>query len=277
MRSKFYCQTADNRQGDTVTTTTSQDRVRPLAGRNHALPVAVRNHLRQLIDEEVFASGAQLPTEPDLARSLGVSRVTLRQALHMLQDEGVLLRRSGLGTFVAERPWLQASLDVNYSLTALIEASGRRPGTVGAQAYERPADAATADALQIAEGSPVVVIERVRTADGRPVAHSVDTLPYDLCPGDPLAMLEEHGGSLHRLFRDRLDQVIHHGRARIRAQNADDYLASQLGVPGGSPLILLEQTDYNERQVPLAVGHEHVVTDLFELWIYRRGPGRDDE
>ena len=46
---------------------------------------------------------AQLPTEPDLARSLGVSRVTLRQALHMLQDEGVLLRRSGLGTFVAER------------------------------------------------------------------------------------------------------------------------------------------------------------------------------
>jgi GntR family transcriptional regulator len=256
-----------------VSRVAEEPRVRPLAGRNETLPVAVRNHLRQLIDEAVFPSGAQLPTEPELARSLGVSRVTLRQALHMLQDEGVLVRRSGLGTFVAERPWLQASLDVNYSLTALIEASGRRPGTVGARASERPADAAMAEALHIPPGSPVVVLERVRTADDRPVAHSVDILPHGLLPGDPLALLEEHGGSLHRVFRDRLRQVIHHGRARIRAQLAGDDLAAQLGVSADSPLLLLEQTDYNERQEPLALGREHVVTDLFELWIYRRGPG----
>jgi DNA-binding GntR family transcriptional regulator len=80
----------------------------------------------------------------------------------MLQDEGLLVRRSGRGTFVAERPWLQASLDVNYSLTGLIEASGRRPGTAAVQVQERPADATIAELLGLPEGTPLVVIERVR-------------------------------------------------------------------------------------------------------------------
>jgi len=89
---------------------------------------SVQDELRQRIDQGKLPAGARLPSEPDLAAELGVSRATLREALRALEDEGLLRRRQGSGTYVADRPRVANSLDVNFGVTEAIRAAGMRAG-----------------------------------------------------------------------------------------------------------------------------------------------------
>src|SRR3712207_4427498 len=82
--------------------------------RSRLRSVSVQDELKQRIDRGELAAGARLPSEPDLAAELQVSRATLREALRAMELEGLLRRRQGSGTFVAERPRMANSLDVNF-------------------------------------------------------------------------------------------------------------------------------------------------------------------
>src|SRR5919108_4439174 len=126
--------------------------------------VSVQDELRQRIDQGKLPAGARLPSEPDLAAELGVSRATLREALRALEDEGLLRRRQGSGTFVADHPRMANSLDVNFGVTEAIRAAGMTPGIARARHWVEPAAAGEAALLELEPGQDVLVIERVRTA-----------------------------------------------------------------------------------------------------------------
>ena len=87
-----------------------------------------REHLLAWIAKGKVRPGGQLPPEPQLAGELGVSRPTLREALRSLEDEGVVTRSRGAGTFVSHRPRLRNNLDVNFGVTDAIRQSGMEPG-----------------------------------------------------------------------------------------------------------------------------------------------------
>src|SRR6266511_6162624 len=151
--------------------------------------ISVQDELRQRIDQGNLPAGARLPSEPDLAAELGVSRATLREALRALEDEGLLRRRQGSGTYVADRPRMANSLDVNFGVTEAINAAGMRAGIVDPRHWTEPASVGEATRLELEPGQDVLVVERVRTAEGRPVVLSRDVVPASLV-GDRAQVVE---------------------------------------------------------------------------------------
>src|SRR5881227_3507431 len=131
--------------------------------------VQVRDELSHRIDRGQMRAGTRLPSEPALATELGVSRATLREALRALETEGLVRRLWGAGTFVADGRRVTNSLDANFGVTDAIRAAGMQAGIEQAGHSMEPATVAEAARLELQPGSDVLVVERVRTADGKPV------------------------------------------------------------------------------------------------------------
>src|SRR5690349_18424735 len=152
-----------------------------------------QQELRQAIIGGIFRPGSQLPTEAELCEMLGVSRTVVREALRMLEDDGLVARRHGVGTFVRNHPILK-NLNFNFGITEMIESAGFQPGTSHLAIQKETADAEKAEQLHVAVGTPLVTVERVRTANGRPVVYSLDTLAESLLEHsdfDPQRLLTE--------------------------------------------------------------------------------------
>jgi GntR family transcriptional regulator len=187
------------------------------------------------IDRGRLAPGDRLPAERLLAERYGVSRMTLRQALGALEQRGRLVRSKGRygGTFVAE-PKLE--LAGTSALSDQLRGLGLAAGARVLSARERPA---AADEREL--GARVHAIERVRLANGAPVAlergaYSVDAYP-DLLNG-PL------DGSLYELIRARYDEVPVRARERLEPGLADRAEAAALEVDPGAPVMRVERIAY---------------------------------
>jgi DNA-binding GntR family transcriptional regulator len=236
--------------------------------------VSVRQELTARIEGGRLQAGARLPSEPELAAELGVSRATLREALRSLEGEGLLRRMWGSGTFVAESPRVANSLDLNFGVTDAIRAAGMEAGVERGRSWVEPASASEAERLRMEPGHDVVLIERVRTADGKPVVVSRDVLPQRLVEGrDDLvrSMCEE---SIYEVLERELGIVIQHGVASFRPVKADRSVAGLLDVPRGEMLLYLWQVDYAEDGQPVLSSHEYHLAGAFEFSVVRRGPGR---
>src|SRR3954471_4567498 len=163
-----------------------------------SLAEVVRGELRRAIVDGEFQVGVKLPNEERLCDRFGVSRVTIREAVRGLIEDGYVVRRQGSGTFVTRRPLLRNSLDVNFSYTEYLEDAGAEPATevLGAQLIS--ADSEVATDLGVEVGAPLVEVRRIRTADGRPAIYSIDVLPGAIA--DPIRDREALGRSLYRLL-----------------------------------------------------------------------------
>jgi len=125
--------------------------------------------LRDRVVAGEFAPGDRLPGEPELARSLGVSRSSLRAAIALLEEDGLVRRMHGSGTYVTDRPLLRNDLSRNFGVSSMIASMGLEPGTVDETCAAEEATAEVAAALAVAEGDAVSALRRVRTAGGRRV------------------------------------------------------------------------------------------------------------
>ena len=243
-----------------------------MSGRSRSKTLAARRDIASRILEE--GPGAQLPPEPELAAELGVSRATLREALRSLEDEGLVRRARGSGTFVADRPRVANNLDANFGVTDAIRASGMEPGTLQGTARTEAASVDEAERLDLEPGEDVVVVDRVRTANGRPVVFSRDILAARLTGDDPDLLRRLEGTSVYEVLERDLGVVIHHGLATFRPTRADGHLGSRLEVSKGTLLLYIRQVDFDGQGRPVVSSHEHHLADAFEFSVVRRGPGR---
>lgn len=230
----------------------------------------VRNELRRAIVSGEFPFGVKLPNEDQLAERFGVSRVTVREAVRGLIEDGYVVRRQGSGTFVTRRPNLRNSLDSNFSYTEYIESSGVAAGKQVLGSRMVSADEDTATALAIAGDTEVVELRRVRTADRRPAIYSIDALPTDIV--DLVRDKKAFTGSLYRFLAEH-GHPIDHAEAVLEPTVADRELAHILDVVVGTPLQQVVQVDIDHAGRPVMYSREWHVPAIIELRVYRRGPG----
>ena len=170
----------------------------------------VAAQLRHKISVGEFRQDDQLPTEERLMQTFGVSRGTVRKALGVLFDEGLVEGRQGLGTFVKTAVHTTNHFSL-ISFNDEMRRQGRVPTTQLLQNERLLADANLAERLQILLGDPVRHIERLRLADGEPVAHEHRYFAEALCPDLAAADLENQ--SIHWLlthqFQIPLVKVVH--------------------------------------------------------------------
>ncbi|HEY6398430.1 MAG TPA: GntR family transcriptional regulator [Solirubrobacteraceae bacterium] len=239
---------------------------------------AGRRSLRHLIAESLRArvaagdlrAGARLPSEPDLARSLGVSRSSLRAGIALLEEDGLLRRLQGSGTYVTHKPLLRNDLSRNFGVSEMIAATGLEPGTRLSRTATEPAPADVAAAFSVATGTPLSVLRRVRTAGGRPVVETTDWCRQEVLDTGALSALAD--GSLYSALAER-GLSVHHGVASMSPTVAVGSTADRLKVPPGTLLLTLFQVDSTADGVVVAVSREHYLADAFEFTVYRRGPG----
>ena len=227
--------------------------------------------LRQAIAQGTFRPGTKLPTEAELCQMLGVSRTVVREALRVLGEDGLVARRHGVGTFVRDRPILK-NLNFNFGITEMIESAGSISGTSHLAIRSETADQEIAEQLRVAPGTPLVTVERVRTADGRPVVYSLDTLPESVIQRaefDPQLFLTQ---SIYNILQTSLGQVIEYGIARLLPMTAPDFVTEKLTLPKGALTLYIVQTDYSPDDVPLVYSREYHLPDAFDFVIWRRGP-----
>jgi GntR family transcriptional regulator len=236
------------------------------------LSFRVREELVTRIASGRIRPGSRLPPEPELAEEMGVSRATLREALRSLEEDGFVTRTSGAGTYATHRPRLRNNLDVNFGVTEAIQAAGMRPGTIQSSISTELATDAQATALDLAPGDAVVLLERVRTADGRPVVFSLDVIAATRLPATDIAAMPLDGSVYEML--ERRGAPVAHGIVRVAPERASKEMAKQLGMKAGGLLMFLRQVDYGSEGEPLLLSEEHHRADAFEFSVVRRGPGR---
>ncbi len=229
------------------------------------LPDRVRDALLGDLYSNVYVAGDRLPNEDELAARFEVSRATIREAVRGLVEAGYLVRRHGSGTFVTARPRHRHTLNANLSYTAMIREAGLEPGRKLLRRLVRKATGDEAGALAIAAGEPVLFVERIRTADGRPVVYSTDRIPTALL-GD--AADGAIGSSLYELLAGVRREVCS-ALATLRPVIADERLAHLLDVHVGSPLQRIEQVHFDELGRPVMLSSEWHVPDVFELSVNR--------
>jgi GntR family transcriptional regulator len=235
---------------------------------------SIADGLRERVGAGEFGPGDRLPGEPELARSLGVSRSSLRAAIALLEEDGLLRRLHGSGTYVTDRPLLRNDLSRNFGVSSMIAAMGLEPGAVDETCAAEPASPEVASALGIEVGAPTSMLRRVRTAGGRRVVDETDWCRSDLL--SPPAMAAAAQGSVYAALADR-GAVVHHGVATITPDVAMGDVALRLGVPRGTLLLTLWQVDSTADGAVAMVSREHHLADAFEISVYRRGPGDGGE
>jgi len=208
--------------------------------------------LRKLIKRPVYQTGGFLPDEVSMSRNLGISRSTLRMAIARLVSEGVLERKSGVGTRVVEKR-VESGVGAWHSFTREMEAKGITVETYSTRVRVVPATTAEARALQMPVGSEVLCLDRIRGWDAQPEV----AFRSFFHPRIGLTTEEDWHKPLYEMIRDRCNVVVDQSHEEFLAVSADRALSLVLGVPLNAPLLRRERTvlDTGRRPVEFAVVH----------------------
>ena len=194
----------------------------------------LQESLRSMITS--LPAESRLPSEPKLAKQMGVSRATLREAMRSFETEGLIRRKQGVGTFViGDFPIIDAGMEILESLEKIAGRIGLNVSTESLEIQQMQADDEYTRVLGLKEGESITRISRVILTDGRPVAYLVDTLPTSL-----ISMSDFENGYSSSV----LDFLLHkgslnlaHSRTEIKAVIASGEVAYKLQIQRGDVLL----------------------------------------
>lgn len=233
-------------------------------GRSQPAHATLSRQLRDEIDRGLWNPGEKLPSEHELCARYGVSRTTVRRALQSLEASNLVARRQGSGTFVRERQ-LSHGLGDLRSFTQVISDLGHEPGTrdISIEVDPHP----PVEAIDFLPSSLIWRVRRLRTTDDRPFSVADSWIPDDLGANVDEAVLAKHV-SLYRVLEEELGVQLQLATESIRAEAARSDEAQLLGVPHGSPVIVIYRWVRDDRGSPVEYArsaspgsrHEYVVT-----------------
>ena len=234
------------------------------------MPKNLHERLKALI--AAARPGERLPSEPKLARQLGVSRATLREAMRVFETRGLIWRRQGVGTFVARpTPVLESGLEVLESIERMAGRAGL-PVVMGElDVAPETASPEVAKRLNLEPGASVLRVRRVMLVDERPAAYLVDVVPEGV-----LTAAEVNGhftGSVLDLLLERGSPPLKSSRCEISSVAADSEVARALHIQRGDALLHFESVLYALDGRPVAYALSYFLPGYFRFHVIRQPVG----
>lgn len=232
--------------------------------RNHPLPLYVQLHesLRADIHAGRWQPHQQLPSERELCERFRVSRITVRQALLELTREGLIYSRVGKGTFVSE-PKIDQQLKTLTGFSQDMCARGSTPSSRVLEAKLQPATNDQASALHVSPNSEIVILSRIRFADGVPLAIETAHLPHHLCPN-----LLHHDFAVESLY-DVLEREYGYRLTRaeqtIEAALANPREMALLQLVPPAPVLVMERLTFTDQGVLIEHVHSTYRGDRYKF------------
>ena len=218
--------------------------------RNSPVPryYQLKEILREKVRSEEWKPGSLISSERELSEKYGISRMTARQAITELVNEGIFYREQGRGTFVSNRKIIQQLIHLT-GFTEDIRARGQQPSTKVLSAEMRPVDEVTAEKLRLDPGTLVFCIQRLRLADNEPLAIELSQIHFKGCEGLLGENLEQN--SLYRLLETKYGISLMEADQEIEAGLASNEDALILKIPASSAVLFTRRTTYAERNQPI--------------------------
>lgn len=226
------------------------------------LYIQIAEGLLDRIESGELAPGDRLPAERELAESLAVNRLTLRRALRVLEMQGLIVRRRGDGTYVAE-PKIERRADRLVSFTRGMRRRGYTPGARIVTFERRPLEASVARELGLPVSAPVYHIHRLRLINQEPVMLERYVIPTRRFPD-----LEKHdlvNRSMYAIMETEYGVSISRARQSLEPVVATEYEAELLGVKPGAPLMLERRLSFDLEGQPVEYGKDLYRGDRFRF------------
>jgi|SRR3954452_4185535 GntR family transcriptional regulator len=234
-----------------------------------ALHQRVRDGLLRTMQDEGLKPGDRVPTEARTSELFGVSRSTAREALRLLEQDGVVTVRQGKGRFLSASGALRVErpIDRFESVTEMLTGLGYQATSAVLSVEDVAASAPEAQALQLDPGGRVVRLVRLRYGDDRPLILTIDAIPRDHLPG-PLRHRDWSGSVTEALTAHghRVDSSV----ARLRAVTLPPHLASRHGLAGLGPWLLVEETCVDQLGRPVLFALDYHRGDDIAFHVVRR-------
>jgi len=224
--------------------------------------IQIHDQIKSEIDQKIWKIGERLPSERDLAEKFQVSRMTLRQAITLLVEEGVLERRVGSGTFIT-RTRVQEKMRGTTSFTEIMKSQGKEPSSQVISYRKTIPSLQEVDKLGIDKTETIIRMERVRYADGIPVVYEVASIPEKFIKNFNREEVTSH------FFQtlERHGYKIGKSHQTIYARLAKDKIADYLQISKGQAILGLTQVSYFEDGTAFEYVKSQYVGERFEFYL----------
>lgn len=231
--------------------------------------VLTKDEIINYINDNNLKEGDLLPGESQLCQLFGISRGTLREAMRVLEEDGVVIRKQGVGTFISNTNLsIRSTLDLNEGVTEMIIGKGMIPGSKFKEIKTIKANKKLAKKLKISLDEPLFMISRVRTANEIPIAYTINYLPQSLISGN----LHENfiQESLYKYMEEKLNIAISNSLLFIEPIALPKSIAVALNVKTGTLSLLLKQTDSDTNNRCALYSEEYFIYNRFEFAVFRK-------
>jgi len=224
--------------------------------------------IRGLMKNKPFTNN-RLPSEPKLARQLGVSRGTVRQAIEHLTRDGLLSRRQGVGTFINENvTGIQTRLEEVWDFDEMIRTSGYKAGVRHEWLQLGIPEPAAVQALQLELKDEALTTANVFLANDIPVIYCIDVIPARLV--QHAYHEDELHGPVYTFLDKRCGQSVDYNITEVNPVIADSILSSLLECDIGAPLHYFIETGFNSQDYPIIYSEEYYRPELFSFKVVRK-------
>ncbi|TZE81238.1 GntR family transcriptional regulator [Calorimonas adulescens] len=222
--------------------------------------------MEEMIRSGDWPPGYRLPSEAKLSEEFGISRMTLREAMRVLEEENLIVKQQGVGTFVKSRPVIKSGIEELYSVTKAIEREGMTAGTTDFSINVLPANEEEAKRLNIEKDSEIYRVDRVRTANGEPVVYCIDRIPVSILSDGLDSFPESLFGYLEKNFNIRIAYAI----SDIIPISYHPVASKKLGLGKNHALLLLEQVHYDQNNRAILYSSNFFKPDKFRFYVVRK-------
>jgi GntR family transcriptional regulator len=237
---------------------------------NHASPFAysiplyiqIAEGLIAQIESGALCPGEQLPPERELSEKLGVNRMTLRRALRVLESQGLIIRKHGIGTFIAE-PKIDRKMEIVFRFSSDMQQRGFTPQAKIISFEQIMAESSMAKDLMVPISAPIYSILRLRSINHEPVMLESYMIPVQRFPG--LDQFDLENRSIYEILEDEYGVPIARARQSFEPVIATEYEAKLLNITIGDALMLEKRLSYDAHNLPIEFGKDRYRGDRFRF------------